>query len=317
MGTTDNRYLKTRKILSSEKPYNERASNVLVAKNRVLAEQEKQSANWKKLEEKQNRAISIWKAKQSKKPIAGRKTELNKILPEQIAQRNLNDFSNKFYSTSLKNKFYKEWSNVRILIGGKCEPDIDSISSYSISPSNEGIHLYGTCFGPSQGKVLFEIKQGKLIELEVLQWEDTHIFAFLNPLVTALRPYYGKIWIKTGTGLISNEWPLAFKPIITNYWGSISFRIDGGFSGKSINDIALDGKVLNDPDFRIEKVEKSHSGDGWSKLRSPNAIGNAFAQGYHIGVNAFGHAHLSIIYHLEGPRDVPLPAVPINFVIVG
>lgn len=320
MRKIDPRFVRPRKLLSSEKPSKRRDANILRLKNRLLADQDRQAGNWTRLEKGRDRAISEWETKRAAKRLSAMRRRIptvDQVPPDPFNPQRFKEFIQKFRHQSWKDEFYKDLAKGRHALGGTCSPDIDQMSPFVVKPG-WCIELWGTCFGASQGKVLFEIAAGpQRIELEVVVWTDTYIAACLNPLVTALRPYSGRVWVQTGAGATSSVWPLAFEPIRVLYFGTIQDHLGGGVFGDSKNDIALEDKVLNDPDFTIESAELVHWGDGWAELRSPYAGGNSFAQGYHIGVAAWGDASVRIGYRLIGPRDVPLPVVPIAFGIIG
>jgi hypothetical protein len=192
---------------------------------------------------------------------------------------------------------------------GVCEPDIDQTDPY-IRPGRS-IYIYGTCFGPPQGKVLLEIRAGDIVELEVIEWSETGIHAWLNSIIAevGLRPYYGRVWIQTGNGATSNVWPIMFKPIYSAYFATWTKHVCGGLFGKSKDGTFLNNRRLGDADFEIEWIERHHSGDGWSDKRSPHGGGQDLEQGWHIGVAAFDHATMTLGYRLKGPKNVTPPFV--------
>ena len=191
---------------------------------------------------------------------------------------------------------------------GICLPDIDSISPFSIRPGGR-LELWGSCFGPSQGKVILQITPNDYVEAEVSIWNENYICSFLNRLFgnVPLRPYYGKVWIQRGDGVTSNVWPLMYYPIYSLYIATWVKRVSGGLFGESKNGTFLRNRSLNDPDFEVERVERHHWGDGWSEKRAPHASGQSMGQGWHIGVSAFGHANMRLLYRVKGPKGINPP----------
>lgn len=220
------------------------------------------------------------------------------------------------YRYAYKEAYYRIFEELRTKSEPECRPDIDNLSGYRISPG-QGCTLNGTCFGPSQGKVLLQITWGGVVELEVISWTNTRVVAALSEYISGLRPYYGKIWLQRGDGLTSNQWPMQFIPIYIVYLGGWSRDVWGGLFGKSVNGTALEDIRLNDPDFRIFYVSDSHSGDGWSTLESPYSSGQNVEQGYHIGVNAWGNAYMTIIWQMDGPKGINPPDVGLYWLNMG
>ncbi len=193
---------------------------------------------------------------------------------------------------------------------GVCEPDIDTISPLEVKPGY-AVELWGSCFGPSQGKVLFEIKHDAVVELEVSYWDATHIWATLNRLYgdLALRPYYGRIWIQTGGGQTSNAWPMMFSPLRSAYYASWTKWISGGAFGDSGDGICCNGVTLQDPDFQIIHVDCTHWGEGHAELKAPTAGGTSYSQGWHYGIPWWDHGGFSIGYQVNGPKGIDPPYV--------
>jgi hypothetical protein len=311
MARVDDRYFKVRKILANEKPKKQRPghfrkarSMVYQAHDRVDKLTRKKEKTFKdlhmRLEKKYKADIDrlIKKSKASGKPIPA--TSITSA--QQIY---LSGFRRAY------DEAYYEILQEIILQIGTCIPDIDSTSVSTIRPGYN-IELLGTCFGPSQGKVLFEIRQNELVELEVISWSETRVVARLNSIIAEvpLRPYYGSIWIQTGTGSTSNVWPLMYEPMYT-VWAATWVRyVSGGLFGKSINSVLLSNRHLGDTDFNIEEVDHNHQGDGWSKKQSPYAGGQSLAQGYHIGMRAFKHGHMSLMYMVKGPKGFTPTHIP-------
>jgi hypothetical protein len=125
-----------------------------------------------------------------------------------------------------------------------------------------------------------------------------------------LRPYYGKIWLQTGEGITSNVWPMMYYPIYSEYLAGWTKRVSGGLFGKGVTKTFLQNRMLGDGDFTVRLTTRHHSGDGWSELRYPYASGQSLAQGWHIGVDAFDEAHMTIWYHVYGPKGIDPPYVP-------
>jgi hypothetical protein len=193
---------------------------------------------------------------------------------------------------------------------GACVPDIDQVWQSSIRPGGAA-DINGTCFGPSQGKVLLEVSAQHVIELEVYSWTDTQVIATVNPIVAEvpLRPHYGKIWLQTGGGATSNVWPIMYYPIYSWYLGSWTKHVFGGVWGSSKNGTFLKNRNLGDGDFTLERVDRTHWSDGWSELRYPYAGGQSLQQGWHIGVSAWDHAYMKLTYVVLGPKGISPPYI--------
>ena len=226
------------------------------------------------------------------------------------------------YENSFKNMYYKEFSN-EIKSMGCIQPDIDQIDNTVLGSIIPGFNfnLIGTCFGSNRGKIFFEIKQGESVELEISSWSDTVIWCALSSSLEGVRPYLGRIWIQTSNGKTSNQWFLQFVPIYTEYVAVTTDPIICGpnLFGASCDDTFLKNndeyEWIGDPDTFVLKVEKSHTGDGWSELRAPLAFGKNLAQGYHIGVGSCENAWVDLYYHIIGPKGVDHPqTVSISYI---
>jgi hypothetical protein len=173
-----------------------------------------------------------------------------------------------------------------------------------------GIYIWGVCFGPPQGRVLMQVTpSGDVVDLEVAEWSDTCVRARLSPFICGLREYDdGRFWIVTGKGRSSNWLVAKFLPWSTIWQATKRISQDGGLFGGSKDGTFLSGVWIEDTAFTVQ-VTSEHIGDGWSALRSPNAYGQSLAQGYHIGVGAFGSATIELNYWLSGPKCVNPPQV--------
>jgi hypothetical protein len=293
-----------RKILEVEKPRAKRSTFVDEARLQVLKDVQRVVELAKKLEPEID--------KHNKKVIASytRKFENIKKRGQPIsAMRHKGLIEEQFFMQryAFKEAYYHVFGEYLEQYELPCFPDIDRLSTYWISPGAR-VEFNGTCFGPSQGKVLLEItSSGGVVELEVLSWTTTRVVASLSVYISGLRPHYGRIWLATGDGRTSNTWPIQFVPLYREYIGSWSKHLGGGLFGDSEDGTAFDDEQLNDSDFNIFLVTSHHSGDGWSKLQSPSAGGQRIEQGYHIGVASCNSANMSIYWHLEGPVGITPP----------
>ncbi|MFW9889739.1 MAG: hypothetical protein ACFFER_16240 [Candidatus Thorarchaeota archaeon] len=294
-----------RQITEEEMPRKTRATNLKEARSIVMKDYEefiKSILEWEKKlhairEETEQKISNILKE--------AAKQAMNEGRPFTWTERV--DIENQYFYEDAYSAAYYPLLNAALLGLGPCEPDIDQADPY-IKPG-EGILLYGTCFGPPQGKVLLEISEGEIVELEAVEWSETRIYAVLNSLIgeAGLRPYYGRVWVQTGSGATSNVWPIMFEPILSVYAAIAGAAITGGWFGGSEDGVLLRNQRIADVDFEIESVKRIHEGDGWSKLKSPNAGGKDLQQGWHIGVKAFGLAQMLLEYRLIGPKNVPTP----------
>lgn len=184
-------------------------------------------------------------------------------------------------------------------------PHLESVSPSGVRPGSY-VQLWGTCFGPPQGKVLLEVMSGVLVELEVDEWTETRVTASLSPLISSVGSYSGRIWLRRADGARSLSRPMQFYPIYSYYLGNFDRDVYGGAVGKSIDDVAYPGEYLP-ADWTIHYMDVHSTGDGWSEARAPFAGGNSLAQGYHIGVEWYHTCHFEIWYHVLGPRGITPP----------
>ena len=299
-----------RKMRRDEKPRKGRAKNVEKARANLMKDYTQLVQQTKKLQpilEKHNKKVDAQLA--TKLEIAAQKAHKKGKQFTSKERREIETKMKTSYRSAHTEVYYKMLQKyVKKL--GPCEPDIDSVSPSTIQPGGQ-VFINGTCFGPSQGKVLLEITIGHVIELEVTRWTDVEIIACINSIIAEvpLRQHYGKIWIQTGEGVTSNVWPMMYKPIYGWYWATWTKHVFGGVFGKSISRTFLKDRMLGDGDFYIERAERSHWGDGWSTKQSPYASGQSLAQGWHIGVSAFGHAYMNLGYCVYGPKGIYPPYI--------
>jgi hypothetical protein len=203
-------------------------------------------------------------------------------------------------------------NNMHVNIGEKFRyPMILNIDAEWISPGST-IAIYGCNFDEAP-KVFFQISSDEVVQLEIQQWNSTLILASLNYLIgyAPLREFIGWIWIEStvsGEQRKSIAKPLCYSPWNAEYLGSWNKEIQGYSMGASDDGTCFKDVTLNDQDFWIW-VTKAHSGDGHSELVCPMAGNQDMAQGWHIGVSGFGHASMTIWYHLKGPANVTPPQV--------
>ena len=300
-----------RKIRDGEKPRKTRAKNLEKARLNVMKNYERLTELVKKLEpevSRHNKKVDDMFSKQLKE--AAEKAEKKGISFSYAERKRMEEKRSAEYRHAFKELYYRSLQEFFQELVGVCEPDIDEINPYSIRPGGVLV-LRGTCFGPSQGKVLLKISSENIVELEAYMWSETLVYAQLNPIIAEvpLRPYYGGVWLQTGSGETSNIWPIMYYPIYSVYIATWIRRLWGGVWGNSENDTFLENRNLGDPDCTIEWVERHHWGDGWSELRSPNAGGQSLAQGYHIGVAAAGHANMELLYRVVGPKGIDPPYI--------
>lgn len=299
-----------RTIKSTEKPRPTRAPNLEKARETLYTRYPqlmKRAAQEQKTAETKNRKVdkeitTKLSAAEKKAKSAGKQL----LQEERVAYEQLRIIRT---VDVMRSVYYGELNSLVAGLGA-CTPDIDQISPFEVKPGY-GIQLWGTCFGSSQGKVLFEIKKDRIVELEVDYWQPTHIGATLNRLYggLSLRPYYGRIWIRTGAGATSNTWPMMFEPIRSLYWASWTKWISGGAFGDSGDGTLLSGVVLSDLDFSIEYAECNHWGEGHAELKSPYAGGQSYSQGWHYGIPWWDNGGFSIGYRVVGPKGITPPAV--------
>jgi hypothetical protein len=294
---------------------------VLRARNLVLADQERLARNWRRLDERRQAAIAHWETEKAAARLSGMRRgapSADLIRAPFDDPRQFKDFIRRFRRGSSKEQYYKDWAKARRALDTTPWPDIDTVSPPVLRPGS-CIEIWGTCFGASPGDVLFSITiAGAIVELRVVTWTDTYICACLDSTVTGLASYSGWVLVQDASQTPSNIRAVAFLPVLVRYAGTFDDHLGGGLFGDSKDAVALDGEVLSGGgDFWIQRAELHHWGDGWAELRAPHASGNSFAQGFHIGVDAFDTAFVTITYRLIGPRDVPLPSVPIAFGLLG
>ncbi len=314
MSKPDKRYTTLRKILKREEPRPTRAKNLAEAQLRLHKNYDQLLQRTKELQpevDEHNKQVDAQVMKQLE--IAAREMKQKGEVFEWVDRQSIEMKRMSSYRSAFDEAQYDLLQTIITELSPTPEPDIDNVRGRSIRPG-DGVILEGTCFGPSQGKVLLSIAPGYpavIVELEVLMWHETRVMARLNHLIgwTPLRPYYGRIWLQTGNRKNSNIWPMMYYPIYSDYiaiWRMHAFDI----FGCSINDTFLEGRYLVDPDFTLQWIERTHSGNGWSKLQVPNASGHSLAQGYHIGVPAFQDATMSLLYRIRGPKGIAPPNVP-------
>lgn len=310
MKMTGKKRFAPRRMRASEKPMNSRsraAENARLLLLRDLGSILKEQAAREPAVEKHNAGVELWGRRELERAAASAKRSGSMLSLAQRLEIHCQMMA-RMRSTQAE-VYYRRWKAVRVgslQRADGCTPDIDQISPFSISPGYS-VELVGTCFGPSQGKVLAKISAASVIELEVLSWSDTRVVARVNRIIgdIPLRPYYGKIWLMTGAGVASNTWPIQYYPVYGIWIAMWLKRVSGGVFGNSANGTLLAGAQMGDTDFTLERVERSHSGSGWSALRSPMASGQSMAQGWHIGVGAGRHAMMSLLYRVKGPKGIP------------
>lgn len=251
--------------------------------------------------------------------------EVNKLLPDELGKaiRDLPDdwgipdwedikelirFIRAQRLPPFKTEYYKVHQGLIALAQGGCDPDIDSLSNFTILPG-AGVEIFGTCFDEPLGKVIMTVTpDDDTLELEVLSWSETYILAQMNHLVSSLRPNDGMIWIETRQGVESNAWPMHFVPSMSTWVWLESRDLGGGLFGDSENGSLFDDVFLNDIDFDIFEVRHEHDGDGWSEFRHPWAGDQKMEQGYHIGVAALDSANMDAFYFMKGPKGITPPS---------
>lgn len=303
-----NRYTTPRKIQKSEKPSktSEKVMKDIMAyegKNidKILQRTKKLS---KEVEE-HNRQVDIQFLKESRDIANKMKKEGEKLTwadLQGVDRRRCTTYRDAYWEASTETAY-------KYITVPRCRwnrPVIRNITITEILPG-DSIQIKGLCFGTSMGWVYFQLAQDSLIELVVDNWTDTCIDAHLNRLIgeIPLRPYNGKIWLKTAEGKISNDKPLRYIPFKQCYYAfSPSWEIFGRIAGNHKDATFLNNKTLGDNDFKVVSVRRHHWGDGWSELREPMAGGQSMAQGYHIGVDAWHHAHMDLLYIISGPKGI-------------
>lgn len=206
-------------------------------------------------------------------------------------------------------EFYKTYQ-LCALAAKALFPDIDAFSPYTVSPGSL-ITIAGVNFGPAQGKVLLEIKADFVIELSVTDWTETTVRASIEPLIgdVPLRPYYGKLWLQTGSGMTSNAFPIMYYPIYSLYWLNYDQSIGSCCWGDTADGPALPGAYIGDPDFSLVAVTMNHDGDGHSELLYPMAAGQSLEQGYHMGCRGHCSASMTISFQACGPKGISPPSL--------
>lgn len=204
-------------------------------------------------------------------------------------------------------EFYKQFQQA-VQGAGLSDPDIDTFFPDTVSPG-EYITIGGVNFGPPQGKVLLEIKTDDVIELTVTSWTETAVTAYIEPLIgdVPLRPYYGKLWLATGSGKTSNAFPIMYYPIYSLYWLTYDQRIGSWCCGDTADGPALPGAYIGDPDFSLLYVTMNHYGDGHAELKYPNAAGQSLEQGYHMGCRGHCSGSMTIFFQAWGPKGIVPP----------
>lgn len=305
--TRRSQYETLRPITAGEIPSTDRDVTSMKALARMLADLDHLANRWKALAPATaKKAKRVRKrGSQSGRMIAGRADKL--LTNEQIEMLRYPRYEQPAFNAELYQSLSK-WR--RHNIGQSANPDVDRVSSAYVSPG-QSLVFEGTCFGPPQGKVQLQITSTQTVELEVSRWTDTSVEATLSSLLTGLRPYYGRVWIVSGDARTSNSWPVQFRPNHVLWCGGWLHRLGGGVFGDSENGTAFAANPqISDADFYVWDVRSTHSGDGWSSMQEPYASGRSVAQGYHMGVGAFGTAEMQLIYWIAGPMGIAAPLIP-------
>lgn len=196
---------------------------------------------------------------------------------------------------------------------GACEPDIDRVEPFKIRPG-ETLEFYGTCFGPPKGEVHLKVREGEesCVGLEIDDWKENYVRASLTSLLETaeLRPYYGKIWLETGSGEPSNSWPMMFEPIYSFHKASWWLNIGWDVNGTHDDRVALKKRTLGDPDFTVVNVERKHEGNGSTWLIPPHAACQILAQGYHISMPSWQGGKMKLTYTIKGPKGIQPKHIP-------
>ncbi len=299
-----------RKVLPEEEPRKTRAKNLEKARLELMKNYDQLLTDVRKLEPEVKRQNTEVEARYLKKLEDSRKIAEKEVKRFAWSQRYQIDEEYRASITDVYKKAYYPLLQKFIIGLGPCEPDIDSITPFEIGPGGR-LELHGTCFGSSQGKVLLQLSDEYCVELDVTQWCETYVCAFLNSIISEvpLRPYYGRVWLRTGDGKTSNVWAIMYEPIYSVYIATWITYFSGGIWGYSTNETFLENRNLGDADFTVEWVERHHSGSGWSKLTSPTAGGQSLAQGYHIGCDAGHSGHMELLYRVRGPKGIWPPYI--------
>lgn len=310
MAKPQKRFTTPCKVLKGEKPRTRRARNLKKARLQVMKNYEQLMHRVQELQSKIEKHNQKVETQFKKKLKEAEKRAQKKSKPLTWKDRKALEIKKEAQQRYAYYEAYYGELQQAVAALGACEPDIDQVSYSSIRPGGVA-DLNGTCFGPSQGKVLLEVSAQHVIELEVTSWNDTRVVATVNPIVAEvpLRPHYGKIWLQTGNGTTSNVWPIMYYPIYSEYLASWTKHVFGGVWGSSKNGTFLEGHLLGDGDFTLDRVTRSHWSDGWSELRSPYAGGQSLEQGWHIGVSAAKHAYMKLTYVVVGPKGISPPYI--------
>lgn len=298
----------TRPIADHERPREKRDPSVARIKAELLLRMEKIERRAKQIESSMGGTDAIEtrvrerirtaaeEAKAAGKPLS--RAEYERLRTQDVATKSA--FDEVYYTEALE--IARELK--------RTAPDLDQVSEAYARPGGV-VWLYGTCFGPSQGKVLLELTNGRVIELDVRRWSETFIDAYVNPIIAQvpLRPHYGSLWIITGAGDTSNVWPIQYMPVYSEYIAQWTRNLRGHGAGSHEDDVFLRDCGLGDPDFSIIQVDHRHSGSGWSEKRYPFAGGRDMAQGYHIGVSWAGLARMTLLYAVRGPKGIDPPYI--------
>jgi hypothetical protein len=298
------------KILPEEQPRKTGSNKLEKARLEVMRNYDKLIDLVRKLEpevEKHNQRLEKELGEQLEKAV---KIAHEKKAQFTYAQRR--KIEGKYYSgmRSAYNEAFFQLFDKGTLLFKYTWPYLDTVDPENSHPGNY-LHLWGLRFGSSLGKVLLEISQNNRVEMEVETWTNTHIIAYLNPIIAEvpLRPYNGRVWLQRSDGHTSNAKPMEYRPIYGIYIAIWTKHFFGRVAGNHETETFLKDKYLGDPDFLIERAERHHWGDGWSERRQPYAYGQYLHQGYHIAVDAFKHAHMELLYRVLGPKGIDPPYV--------
>jgi hypothetical protein len=176
--------------------------------------------------------------------------------------------------------------------------------------------LYGTCFGDTPGRVLMEVAQGQVVDLEIQNWGSTYIYTAMSPDLTAMRSFQGAgIWVVTSSGDTSNTHPAQFRPERSTFAAQLIASRTGGRLGwpppgtNTPDSVFLEGQTLGDAAFSIFSVTLRHEGGGYSEKVAPMAGVQNLAQGVHIGLRAYEECTITLTYNCLGPRGLNPPAI--------
>lgn len=186
-------------------------------------------------------------------------------------------------------------------------PIIYELSKDIIEPRNE-IDISGVNFGTEKGTIGLEINDGEYFELEINQWNENYVKAFLPNDCIGYNPYSSARILLFREDSRYHEFPIMFQPL---------YGLWIGYVIKSLEQCAIgtqDGIICNheylDTFFEIVSVFKRHFGNTYShsELTSPHAAGQSLAQGYHIGSPylqcLFNRPYIFVTYNIIGPAGI-------------